>query len=190
MTIRAVAQQPQESKGDYLVLTSGDTLWGEVQDINYNGVAPKYSKKISIRSKEGKRRKINRQSVKMFQKQGAIYEAFYLRAEAKRGSLLDLSYTITEKRGKLYFLKQVAVGPLNHYHLEWFEQGDAMHNYMDLIRKSNDDKFIRATQGIFGLKKKAVAQYLSECGALQNQIERKQLKTITEVVAFYNSFCI
>jgi hypothetical protein len=70
------------------------------------------------------------------------------------------------------------------------EQGDAALMYMDLLKKEGDAFFIRATQGLLGLKRKALINYFSNCQDLREQIERKQLSEVWQVVNFYNENCI
>jgi hypothetical protein len=48
---------------------------------------------------------------------------------------------------------------------------------------------VRATQGIFGLKRKLLAEYFEDCPALQKTLEEKDLRSVFEVVDFYRKQC-
>ncbi len=60
---------------------------------------------------------------------------------------------------------------------------------MDLFKKEEDQLFIRATQGLLGLKRKVLMDYFSNCPNLQEQIQQKHLTKPWQVVEFYNGHC-
>lgn len=60
---------------------------------------------------------------------------------------------------------------------------------MELLKKGNDSVFIRADQGLPGLKRKVLTTYFKNCPELSVQIKSKTLKTVWEVVPFYNEKC-
>lgn len=174
---------------DFLVTNTGDTIRGSVVDIGISGFNPRYLKKIRVTRLNGKTVKINRKKVHSFQKAGFMYEAFYLRGASSKFALVTDTYHITKNKGKLYFLKCIKKGPLSHYHLEWFEQASASHNYMDLLIKTGSGSFIRATQGVLGLKRSLVAAYLSDCKELNQLILAKKTTKLPEIIDFYNNQC-
>ena len=62
-------------------------------------------------------------------------------------------------------------------------------NYIDYFKRKDDDYMVRVTQGIFGLKKKRLAEYFKDCPELVQKIEFKELKRPFEIAQFYNN-CI
>ncbi len=60
---------------------------------------------------------------------------------------------------------------------------------MDLFKKESDTFFIRATQGLLGLKRQVLANYFADCEALATQIGDKQINNLREIINFYNKNC-
>ncbi|MFT5735908.1 MAG: hypothetical protein ACI9SG_000241, partial [Maribacter sp.] len=50
--------------------------------------------------------------------------------------------------------------------------------------------FVRANQGIFGVKKKRLASLLSDCPGLSQKILNREFKHVFEVLEFYNTYKI
>jgi hypothetical protein len=180
--------QNQEN-ADYLVLKTGDSIFGTVEYINHKGVSPKYYKKIRVRNAEGKRKKYNKKEVSVIRVDKVIYEAFWLVQTNQMNNIFSSVYYIVPKKGELYFLRLISNGVLSHYHLEWYEQGESSLMWMDLLKKEEDQFFIRATQGIFGLKRKALANYFEDCPDLKAKIIQKQINEVWQVVDYYNNNC-
>ncbi|MCC5919706.1 MAG: hypothetical protein LAT68_06100 [Cyclobacteriaceae bacterium] len=181
---RCLAQESSEQ--DYLILTSGERIVGEISHINERGVSPKYYRKIRLTDDQGKRRKFRRKHVVAFQAAGSTYESFHLTRKSSR--LLDEQYAI-DKRGTQHFLKVRTKGSLSHYQMEWWEQGSSTTMTMDLLKKEGDDFLIRATQGLLGVKRRTLTSYFSDCPQLAAQIENRNLKELSEIVAAYNDSC-
>jgi hypothetical protein len=175
--------------GGYLVLAEGDTLYGEVQYIDENSVHRDFYRKIRFTDVSGRRSKFKRSEVTAFRTGNADYESFWLDESPQTTFSFNLRYDIDRRSGDLYFLKVIRRGALSHYEFEWFEQGEALLMSMDLFKRENDLYLVRATQGLLGLKRKALRNYFSDCPELAAQIDQKQLKRADEVAAFYNKHC-
>lgn len=175
---------------DYLVLNMGDTLYGNVKHIDERGAMRKYYKKIRLTDRYGKQKKYKRKDVSAFSVNNARYEGFWLHQSSQKIILVNPKYDIDQKNGEKHFLKVMSKGKLSHYQLEWFEQGEALLMGMDLLRKEEDPFFIRATQGLLGLKRKVLLDYFFECTKLKEQIKERQLNEVREVVDFYHNHCI
>tara|TARA_R110002049_G_scaffold109815_2_gene258783 strand:- start:855 stop:1460 length:606 start_codon:yes stop_codon:yes gene_type:complete len=174
---------------DYLVI-SGDTLYGNIKHINENGANPKYYKKIRLTETNGNQKKHKKTDVSAFRVNGVNYEGFWLNQSSEKMVFINPRYDINPQNGERYFLREISKGKLSHYHLEWFEQGESRLMWMDLLKKEEDPFFIRATQGLFGLKKKVLINYFQNCPDLKEQIEQKQLNSVEQVVDFYNNYCL
>jgi hypothetical protein len=103
--------------------------------------------------------------------------------------LINPRYDISQKKGKLYFLKLLQAGRPSHYQLEWIGQGETSISSMDLLKKDTDTFFIRATQGLLGLKRKVLSSYLADCPDLSVQIEDRSINSVQEIIDFYNRRC-
>lgn len=187
-SISSIAQA--EKTSDYLVLNSGDTLYGNVKHIDERGVSLEFYKKIRFKSEDGKKKKYKREKVIAFKADNINYEGFWLNQTSSGIMLLNPRYDIDSRNGELYFLKVVSKGKLSHYELEWFEQGESTLWGMDLLKKEEDSYFIRATQGLLGLKRKTLANFFLDCPRLAEKIKQKQFKNISQIIGFYHSDCV
>ena len=174
---------------DYIVLNIGDTLYGEVHYLDENGVSGGFYNKIRLTNPKGKRKKYKRKLVAGFRTNNFNYESYWLSQSSEKIMLVNPIYQIDPMRGEQHFLKVVSKGKLSHYELEWIEQDNSTLWSMALLKKDKDSFFIRADQGLLGLKRKALRNYFSNCPDLVESISQKQLNEVTEVVDFYNSYC-
>ncbi|WP_299453306.1 hypothetical protein [uncultured Microscilla sp.] len=174
----------------YIVLNSGDTLYGKVEHVNQRKVTPRYYKKIRFTDTQGNRKKYKRANVAAFNVNNTNYEGFWLSQSSRGITLLNPRYDIDPKNGERHFLRVISKGKLSHYYLEWWEQGEAGSSWMDLFRKEEDQFFIRATQGLFGLKRKTLVKYFFDCLSLQEKIKKKQIRKVSQVVDYYNKTCV
>lgn len=175
---------------DYLVLNFGDTLYGTVKHINDRGVTPEYYKKIRLTDAYNKKKKYKRKDVSAFRVNNITYEGFWLNQSSQKIVFLNPKYDIDPQNGEKYFLRVISKGKLSHYELEWWEQGESTLMWMDLLKKEKDPFFIRGTQGLLGLKRQLLVSYFANCPDLKEQIKKRQLNKIRQVVDFYNSHCI
>ncbi|TPV32452.1 hypothetical protein FJ651_12890 [Paucihalobacter ruber] len=175
---------------DYLVLKTGDTLYGKIEYKKDTGVNYKYLNKIRLTNALGKQKRYKRDQVVAFSTNNFIYEGFWLNQESESLVLLNPRYEIDDKNGGYYFLKVMSKGTLSYYQLEWWEQGESLLMSMDLLKKEKDQFFIRATQGLFGLKRKVLSSYFNGCPSLAQKIQQKQLNQVFQVVDYYNNNCV
>lgn len=174
---------------DYLVLKTGDTLYGNIEYKKDSGVNYKYLNKIRLTNALGKQKRYKRDQVAAFSTNNFIYEGFWLNQESERLVLLNPRYEIDYKNGDYYFLKVMSKGTLSYYQLEWWEQGESLLMSMDLLKKEKDEYLIRATQGILGLKRKVLTNYFRDCPILAQQIQQKQFNKVFQLVSYYNDNC-
>jgi hypothetical protein len=178
-----------QEQQDYIVLNVGDTLYGKVQYIDETSVRYEFYKKVRLTTVDGKRKKYNKSKISAFRVNGFNYESFWLSQSSKKIILVNPQYDIDSK-GEQYFLKVLSKGKLAHYELEWFDQENTGLLSMTLLKKEKDPFFIRADQGLLGLKRKALQDYFLDCPQLSEKINQKQLNEISQIVDFYNSNCI
>jgi hypothetical protein len=176
-------------QGDYLVLYKGDTLYGNVKYIDERLTRTKFYKKIRLTTIAGKRKKYNRKDVSAFRVDNSNYESFWLSQSSQKLMLVNPKYDINSKGGKQHFLKVVSKGKLSHYELEWLEQENSGILSMALLKKEEDPFFIRADQGLLGLKRKVLLNYFFNCPSLREGINQQQLNKVWQIVDFYNKNC-
>tara|TARA_R110000868_G_scaffold150050_12_gene372900 strand:- start:4226 stop:4828 length:603 start_codon:yes stop_codon:yes gene_type:complete len=171
---------------DYLVINTGDTLRGIVKYIDRRSVN---HKKIRLIDTSGHKKKYKKKDISVFRVNNTIYEGFWLNQSPEKFQLLNPKYDIDIQNGEKYFLKLVSKGSLSHYELEWLEQGESTLLWMDLLKKEEDPFFIRATQGLFGLKRKVLIDYFFNCVNLKEKINQKDLNKVSQIVDYYNKQC-
>ncbi|RNC88513.1 MAG: hypothetical protein ED555_12805 [Allomuricauda sp.] len=177
---------------DYLVLNTNDTIYGRVSYINEKAINRGFHKKIRSTDAQGKTKKYKRERLKAFRVNGMVYHGFWLSQPPQSFppiSLVNPRYNIDFNDGKYYFLKVISNGNLSHYELEWFDQGDSQLWSLSLLKKVHNDYFIRADQGIMGLKKKVLQRYFTDCGKLQEKIKNSEIKEVWQVVEAYDNNC-
>lgn len=187
LTTGLFAQKAQLT--DYIVLHNNDTIYGKVHYINEHSVPRKFYKKLRITTADGKKKKFKRKDIAAFRVENRVYQSFWLTESTEGIGLFNMNFNLDQQRGKHHFLRVIETGPLGHYELEWFEQGNAALHAMALLKKESAAYFIRADQGIFGLKAKTVQQYVSDCTGLIEAIKTKKVEAVWQVVDFYNTQC-
>ncbi|MCK4562753.1 MAG: hypothetical protein KAT78_07590, partial [Flavobacteriaceae bacterium] len=102
--------------------------------------------------------------------------------------LINEKYTSVSNRREKEFLKVIEKGYLTYYQREFEDSESDYIDYIDLFKRENENFLIRVTQGVFGLRKKSLIAYFSDCTALVNKIKNNELKTPIKIARFYNSW--
>lgn len=172
----------------YLVLSNGDTLHGQVQRLKETFGGVKFLNKIRYWDAEGKRKKYARSRIAEYKVGNEVYRKYRLQ-EAQVFSLLNSYYQIVPYGGEETFLRVLKEGPLCLYEYEWIDGTDDYISSFPLFKRADEKMMVRATQGIFGLKKKVLRSYFSDCPELQRKLESGFFKLPFEVVNYYNTQC-
>jgi hypothetical protein len=169
----------------YVIKLNGDTLHGLIKELNIDNLDNPNSK-IQIKLENGKKSKHKIKSISSLKRGNEIYETLWLN---KNNSLFNEEYYTFENQGKQQLVKCVTKGKLSLYRMEYIDQESGVVEYIDLLKLEDSNVLIRATQGVFGLKKKKVANYLNNCDAVVTKINSGEIKTIFDVVSYYNNYC-
>jgi hypothetical protein len=86
------------------------------------------------------------------------------------------------------FLLLKTEGPVSHYSY-YFEPEPNSRLILDVdyIKKGNGP-LIRSSEGVFGLRRKRLSSFFSDCPELVKKIQSKEFKYVFEVVDFYNDW--
>ncbi len=162
----AIAQD--DFQDGYIVTNSNDTLYGKIRDRASKGFNLGIYEKIRFKGKSRKKRfaPSDIQSYKIGKTQ---YKTFF------NGS-------------KKSFYRVGSEGYLNHYILEIQEQGESLVQDIDYVQKGENTPFVRANQGVFGVKKKRLSSLLSDCPGLSQKILNREFKYVFQIVDFYNTW--
>jgi len=176
-TIRAQAFEP-----GYIVLNSNDTLYGSVKDRNDGSLF----EKIRFRNERGKVKRYSAENLLSYTAGIHTYESLWY---AEESQFFRFTYYTRSGYGKKIFLKVLARGPLSCYAREFIHDDNDFLDQFELFLRVGDTTMERATQGIFGLKKKRLTSYFWDCPALVEKINKLSITRPLDVVAYYNAFC-
>ncbi|MGB5315326.1 MAG: hypothetical protein WBN56_04945 [Robiginitalea sp.] len=97
----------------------------------------------------------------------------------------------TDPNQKPLFLKVVKRNPnLILYEWEYEEDGSSYVDSFPLFYRPDQDKWVRVTQGIFGLKRKKLVPFFLDCPQLALGIQDKSIKTPYEILEFWEGSCL
>ncbi len=165
----------------YVVTNTNDTLYGLIKDRK-TGAFGKLYKKIRFKGKKSKS-KYGPKQIVSYKKGETNFETLQL---IRTGHFLADEYEVSPK-GDYQFLKVVASGHVIYYQME-FEDADS--GYIDTIaffKKKVGANLVRVNQGVFGLKRRKLAAFFSDCPDLAQRIRTKRIKNAIEIVDFYNN---
>ncbi|MEP3210766.1 MAG: hypothetical protein ABJN95_16305 [Maribacter sp.] len=180
LPLQSAAQN--DAQEGYVVTSANDTLYGLLRDRK-TGAFSKLYKKVKFKGKRGKSR-YGPKEIKSYTIGSSTFESLQI---IQTGGFLDDEYT-ESAAGDFQFLKVVAKGSLCYYLME-FEDADS--GYIDTIaffKKEDGHTLVRVNQGLFGLKRKKLALFLSDCPELAQNIINKRIKHPMEIVRFYNNW--
>jgi hypothetical protein len=172
----------------YVVNVFGDTLRGAVKDRKVSGSGTARLKKILFVDQEGKKQKFEHTEISAYQIGDDHYRGFYL-ANLRSNISGTTHYSIDPFNGAYSFLRLIINDRISLYKYEWHEQGENEPMGFSLIQRGREEMFVRADQGLLGLKTKQLHKYFDECPIVQDKLTKKEFKDPVELVTFYNSSC-
>lgn len=167
----------------YIVLKSNDTLYGFIKDRKPHPFGSLF-KKVKFKGKRGKS-KYSPKEILGYKKAGSLFETLWIQDS---GKFFDQNYTSIVGSGSPEFFKVVEKGFVTYYHHEFEDADSGYIDYIGYFKKDEDSKLIRVSQGLFGLRRKALALFFSDCPELAEKIVNKQIKNPLDVVRFYNNW--
>jgi len=172
--------QPSDYLPGYIVLSDGDTLYGEVMDRK-DGIFPELLNKIRFQPETGRRKKFRPRDIRGYRRGGDHFVSLWIHTEYIR--LVQRYYSIPEK-GEQVFMKVVSHGPLTYLHWEYIDGEFNTIEFVPLFKRSGSEELVRVTQGVLGLKKKRLAEYFRDCPELVDAIRTNQLSSPFDIINF------
>lgn len=179
----AVYSQQRFSPG-YVILNHEDTLYGLVRDRNSSG--DKIYNKIRFLGGQARKKKYSPQQILGYKTGDSEFDSKWFLEDAR---FFRFDYYCREGAGEKVFLKVLERGPLTCYFREFLDPESGYLEGYELFLRQGEDYYERATQGIFGLKKKRLSIYFADCPSLVERINNGEIKDPLEVVEFYNKRC-
>ena len=171
-----------EYEPGYIILNNNDTIHGNIKDRTDNNLFDK----IRFRRENKKRKKYSAYDIKGYKKGIHSFESLWYKEEIE---FFRFDYFNREGYGEKVFLKVLLKGELSCYAKEYIHDDNFYVDYFELFKRDGELRFERATQGVFGLKKKRLTHYFFDCPNLVNKINNNSIKNPLDVVTYYNQFC-
>lgn len=178
---QAVFAQGRYTEG-YVITLKGDTLQGKIRDRRTGIFAGKF-KRIRFKTSVFPPRRYRPGQIRSYVIGSAVYESHWIMRDNR---VFQERYLSMERYGKPVFLRLVVKGPLSLYYLEQLDQDSGRFDYVELFKKEGVPVFIRASQGLFGLKKNTLRQYFADRPDVISKIEDKSLRSALEIARYYN----
>lgn len=184
MTGVAVQGQSQVDLS-YVITNRNDTIYGKIIDRK-EGSFPHLYKSIRLKNGSLFTRKFSPKKIVAYSKGDEYFESVYI--SFNRGIFQQELFSM-EGIGKKSFIKLVHKGKLSLYHLEFMDIESGFVDYVPYFRKGPEPVFVRASQGLLGLRKKALSAYFSDCPELVRLINEGEYKYPYKIAEFYNDHC-
>ncbi len=173
----------------YIVTVEGDTLNGLISDRKPPPFGEIYNK-IRFKDQRGKKKRFKLSEIVSYKVGDNLFESVWVKRINSGLNIFDERYLFDDRTGEKVFLKVSTRGELSVYRWEFQEQGEDFIDYATYFKKMSDDFMIRATQGLFGLKKKKLVPYFNDCASLQSRIQADEFKYAEPIADYYNAECI
>jgi hypothetical protein len=172
----------QNYEPGHIILSSGDTLYGQIKDRSDWDLF----RKIRFKNDKGRSKKYTAKDILGYTVGINTYESKWF---AEETDFFRFNHYNRPRYGEKVFLKVLSKGPLNVYAKEFVYDDNSFVDQYELFQREGETIMQRATQSVFGLKKKRLTSYFWDCPVLVEKINNGSLKDALEVAKFYNKFC-
>ncbi|WP_019037341.1 hypothetical protein [Psychroflexus tropicus] len=178
-----VSSQTTNYEEGFVVTKKGDTLFGQIRDRSDEPFG-KLFKKIKFKTKGSwLTKRFSPSDLQFYKKGNRCFESKWL----KEGfEFFNINYMSRKGQGDEVFLKVVLQGKLTYYELEWRDPDSGYYREIPLFQKRGSSELVRVTQGLFGLRRKAVASYLQDDSALAQRILSGEQLSVLQIAKLYN----
>ena len=179
-----VSDGQKDYQSGYIITNDSDTLHGLVKDRKQPPFGRLF-KKIRFKDNNIFPKKFGPNQIRGYREGTAEYESLWI---VESGRFFRVNYASIPGQGEKQFLKLIIKGPLTYYQQEFQDQESGYFDSVDFFKRNNESEMIRATQGIFGLKRKVLSTYFQDCPELVFRINTRKIKDPVSVVKFYNTW--
>lgn len=182
--ISLTAQKKGYSNG-YIISREGDTIEGFVKDRDPEPFESLYSK-IRFKKKGKLKKKYSPDEIRGYGYLDAHFESVNLKEE---NQLFRIEYR-SDPHVQPMFLKVIDRTPnLVLYAWEYEECDSSYIESFPIFYRPDRDTWVRATQGIFGLKRKKLVPFFLDCPLLALGIQNKTINTVSDILEVYGTSC-
>ncbi|WP_226390410.1 hypothetical protein [Penaeicola halotolerans] len=169
----------------YVVTHQGDTLRGEVRDRKSQVFNTTPYQKIRLKGHGLFPKKFSAKDIKAYKRGDDLYHSIWIKLRTER---LKANYDSRPGLGKPQFMKVILSDYLSLYEWEQPSGDNSDPIYVPFFKREGEDYLVRATQGLFGLKRQNLEAYFQDCPPLQAQIKAKEINTAFDVAVYYNEY--
>lgn len=168
----------------YIITLEGDTLRGFIKDRQPGPFEQLYTK---VRyKKKWQKKKFRPDQIRGYGYNQLHFESVAIEEDA---SFFRFNYK-TDPSQKPIFLKVVWRSPdLILYEWEFVHDDNDYLDSFPLFYRPQEDRWVRVTQGIFGLKRKKLVPFFLDCPQLALGIQTKTINTLTEILEAWEGLC-
>lgn len=181
----SLATANTDYKDGYVVLVNGDTIYGQVMDRN-EGAFGGLLKKIKFKPEKGRKKRYKPEQLSSYKRGEDLFQRIWIYNQTK---FFKQQYISRKGLGEQYFVKVVHRGAVDLYHWEYMDEDNSTVDYIPLLKKSDSEEMVRVTQGVFGLKRKKLAEYFAGCPELILAILDKKISSVDEIINLYERNC-
>lgn len=169
----------------YIITLKGDSIRGLVKDRNTGPFEHLYSK-IRFKKKGRLKKKYGPDEIRGYGYKANHFESVSISEDA---AFFRFDYS-SDPDVEPVFLKVVQRIPgLVLYAWEFEEDDSSYIEDFPLFNRPEKKKWVRATQGIFGLKRKKLIPFFADCPILVQGIQDKTIKTVYEILEVWEASC-
>lgn len=180
----AVQSQKRGYASGYVITLEGDTIRGLVKDRSLGTFETLY-RKIRFKSR-WRKRKYRPDEIRGYGYKGYHFESVQISEDA---AFFRFDY-YSDPGVQPVFLRVVQRIPgLVLYAWEYEEDDTSYIEDFPLFYRTEEDKWVRATQGIFGLKRKKLIPFFADCPALALGIQEKTVKNVFDILDIWENTC-
>ncbi len=182
LSIQVIWSQKGYAPG-YIILNNQDTVYGYVKDRNIKKNI--LFDKIRFKKAGSLIKKYAANQILGYKIGSNVFESKWFEEDV---NLKRIRYTHKVGIGEKVFLRLELKGNVSVYTKEFLDV-DCLISDFKLFLKKDSESYQRATQGLFGLKRKKLITYFDDCPELADLINNRKFRYPLEVANFYNGDC-
>jgi len=186
LTTESFSQKKGYKKG-YILTLKKDTIKGWVKDRSEHTAFLEIYDRIRFRAEKPRFRKRYRANdILGYGYQNRHFKSVPLHEQS---SFFNFRYLVDDAYPRVFLKRIMKSDQLTYYEREFIDDDNSYLDSYELLYKNNTNEMVRATQGLFGLKRKRLAAYFEDCAELVEKVVNKSLKTTAEVFDVYMDAC-
>ncbi|WP_296618362.1 hypothetical protein [Marivirga sp.] len=169
----------------FVVTIQNDTIYGQLRDRSPEPFG-KIFDKVKMKGFWIFDKRYGPKDLNSYTTGNKVYESIWYDSYTKLFSVFHIS---TYGEGEKVFMRLSIDGNVKLYWDEFRDPDSGYEEAIPFFKKKNSKEMIRVTQGIFGFKKKHLANLFADCPELVVKMKHRFFETPEEMANFYNLEC-